>query len=374
MESNIQLSLNRDLPGLSISCIRLRGKIHLLLRFDYDLKLIQALRSIQHSRWNPTKRGWTIPFDDGEYEALIRRLRRHFTILKLPEDIELYRGNPLPHHASLIDRFVDWLDVRRYSNRTIQTYRWAIITFLKHFPEEDASKLKGAHVHAFNRDHILKNKYSSSMQNQVLSAIKLFYRVVDNREMDLDQLRRPRKERKLPNVLSKEEVKMILDAPQNEKHRMMLIVLYACGLRRSELLKMKPGDIHRERNMLLIRQGKGFKDRMVPISDHLIGLLEDYYRRYRPRVYLFEGHPEGTPYSASALGNVLRQAVKRCGITRPVTLHWLRHSYATHLLESGTDLRYIQTLLGHKSSRTTEIYTHVSMSSIQAIKSPFDSL
>lgn len=178
----------------------------------------------------------------------------------------------------------------------------------------------------------------------------------------------------MPNVLSKEEVKMILESLQNIKHRTMLSLIYACGLRRSELLNLKSNDILSDRLLLHIKQSKGKKDRIVPLSNKLLEMLREYYKTYKPKVWLFEGQQAGEPYSEKSLESVLKQAVSKACINKPVTLHWLRHSYATHLLESGTDLRYIQELLGHNSSRTTEIYTHVSNKSIQQIKSPFDDL
>ena len=175
-------------------------------------------------------------------------------------------------------------------------------------------------------------------------------------------------------MLSKEEVAAILSASPNLKHRTMLSLIYACGLRRSELLALTPSSIDSKRHMLVILNAKGKKDRMVPISDKVIGMLREYYKAYRPKVWLFEGQEPGEPYSETSLQKVLKFSLNLANVNKPATLHWLRHSYATHLLESGTDLRYIQELLGHKSSRTTEIYTHVSEKSLQKVKSPFDDL
>jgi len=152
----------------------------------------------------------------------------------------------------------------------------------------------------------------------------------------------------------------------------MLSFIYACGLRRSELLNLKPRDIDRQRGVFFIRQSKGKKDRIVPISDKIIKLLEEYWISYRTVNWLFEGQSKGGRYSEKSLESVLKQSVIKAGIKKPVTLHWLRHSFTTHLLESGTDLRFIQELLGHSSSRTTEIYTHVSTKSLQNIKSPYE--
>jgi integrase/recombinase XerD len=175
-------------------------------------------------------------------------------------------------------------------------------------------------------------------------------------------------------VLSKEEVKKILDAHSNLKHKAMLSMIYSCGLRRSELLNLKFSDIDSKRNIVIIRQSKGKKDRITPLSAKILDLLRRYYKEYSPKTYLFEGQEKNTQYSARSLEEVLKKSVKLASINKPVTLHWLRHSYATHLLESGTDLRYIQELLGHNSSKTTEIYTHVSTKNIPQIKSPFDDL
>ena len=193
-------------------------------------------------------------------------------------------------------------------------------------------------------------------------------------KLNPELVHRPRREKTLPNVLSKEEVKAILEAPTNLKHRSMLSLIYACGLRRSELLNLTFKDIHTERNLLIVKQSKGKKDRIVPISNKIINLLRDYYKAYRPKNWLFEGQNGGEKYSEESLAKVLKQSLTKTNIQKPVTLHWLRHSYATHLLENGTDIRYIQELLGHSSSRTTEIYTHVSTRNIQNIVSPFDML
>jgi integrase/recombinase XerD len=165
-----------------------------------------------------------------------------------------------------------------------------------------------------------------------------------------------------------------LEAPVNYKHRIILSLIYACGLRRSELLNLLPCDVDKARGVLLIRQSKGKKDRIVPISPRLAEMIDEYTRLYKPEKYLFEGQAKGKKYSVSSLKKVLDIACRKAGNAKPVTLHWLRHSYATHLHESGTDLRFIQELFGHSSSKTTEIYTHVSIKSIQNIKSPFDDL
>jgi integrase/recombinase XerD len=273
-----------------------------------------------------------------------------------------------------IEHFVGYLKSIRYAENTIGTYSDAVKIFFRFFSERSIDSLETSDITFFNNDYILKYGYSASYQNQVVNAIKLFFRVVESKKMIIEAIERPRREHRLPNVLSKEEVKLILQSLENKKHVAMLSLIYACGLRRSELLNLSLKDIHSDRNLLIINQSKGKKDRVVPISDKLILLLREYYLQYKPKKWLFEGQLPFSQYSERSLELVLKKSVTIANIKKPVTLHWLRHSYATHLMESGTDLRFIQELLGHKSSKTTEIYTHVSTKSIQQIKSPFDDL
>ncbi|MBK8953935.1 MAG: tyrosine-type recombinase/integrase [Saprospiraceae bacterium] len=266
-----------------------------------------------------------------------------------------------------------YLEQKRYAPNTIKTYCQAIATFLN-WVGKPLAEVSMDDLILFNHQYIIRLQFSSSYQNQVVNAVKLFFERIENRKIQVEQIERPFRERKLPNVLSKEEVRTLLAGIRNQKHKMMLTTIYACGLRSNELLKLRLGDVDSKRNFLLIRQAKGKKDRCIPISDKLILELREYYKMYRPKTWLFEGQFQGEPYSARSLQLVLKAAVRRAKIKKPVTLHWLRHSFATHLLESGTDLRYIQVLLGHNSPKTTMIYTHVSELSISKIKTPYEDL
>ena len=263
---------------------------------------------------------------------------------------------------------------KRYSTSTIKTYTDALKSFLTFYRLKAISEITNEDVNVYNNEYILKNKLSSSYQNQIVNAIKLYFKTVRETKIDIEKVHRPKKERLLPNVLSKEEVKLILDAHSNIKHKMMLSLIYSCGLRSGALIALRPVHIDSKRNIVLLKNAKGKKDRIVPLSPKILEMLSVYYQMYKPKIYLFEGQKKGTPYDSRSLQQVLKQALQKVNISKPVTLHWLRHSYATHLLESGTDLRYIQELLGHNSSKTTEICTHVSTHSIQQIKSPFDEL
>ena len=204
--------------------------------------------------------------------------------------------------------------------------------------------------------------------------LNYFFRTVEDRHLDPSIIHRPKRAKVLPNVLSKEEVKAILSAHQNIKHKTILSLIYSCGLRRSEVLNLKLNDIDSKRGLIIIRAAKGKKDRVAPLSDKIVVLLREYFIACKPKLWLFEGQGGLGPYDEKSLASVLKQALEKVKIDKPVTLHWLRHSYATHLLENGTDLRYIQEILGHSRSTTTEIYTHVSNKSLQKVISPFDSL
>jgi integrase/recombinase XerD len=269
---------------------------------------------------------------------------------------------------------VSYMKSKRYSENTIKTYIDALKTFLRFFENKDFTEIENEDLVYFNNEYILKKNYSESFQNQVVNAVKLFYRIVEHKKLNPEIIHRPKRAKTLPNVLSKEEVKGILNSLTNKKHIAMLSLIYSCGLRSGELLNLKPEHVDSKRNILILKNSKGKKDRIAPLSNKTIDMLREYFKEYRPKTYLFEGQIENTMYDVRSLQLVMKKAIKQAKINKPATLHWLRHSYATQLLESGINLRYIQEILGHKNSKTTEIYTHVSTRNLQLIKSPFDDL
>jgi len=218
---------------------------------------------------------------------------------------------------------------------------------------------------------IQTHNISRSTQNQSINAIKYYLEHVLGQDRTFFELHRPKKVVKLPVVLSLEEIQRIFKCTPNLKHKAMLVTLYSAGLRIGELLNLKLGDIDSDGMRIWIREGKGVKDRASVLSPMLLKLLREYFKAHRPQQYLFEGL-QGRSYSASSVRKVLARAVSVAGIQKEVRPHTLRHSFATHLLENGTNLRYIQTLLGHTSAKTTEIYTHVSTKVLEDIKSPLD--
>jgi integrase/recombinase XerD len=265
------------------------------------------------------------------------------------------------------------LNLRAYSPNTVRTYLQAFKEFMLFYVDEDPQILTEFEIRNYVLYLIEQRKLSRSTQNQAINAIKFFYEKMLLQPRKTYYLDRPMKEHRLPEVLSTEEVMRIFEALDNLKHRVMLMLLYSAGLRRSELINLRIGDVDLHRYMVLIRGGKGRKDRQTVVAQNLVPILEQYILQYNPKFWLFEG-VQGDRYSASSLQQVLKQAVQRAGIKKRVRLHMLRHSFATHLLESGTSTRYIQILLGHESPKTTEIYAQVTRFALENIESPLDKI
>lgn len=272
------------------------------------------------------------------------------------------------------EEYLKHLKSNNYSINTIRNYYLSFFNFMHYCNviSKDISDLTGNEVN----DIVLKiashNYLSTSSTHCMINAVLYYYKHILNRNEYKCQILRPQKERSLPKVLAAEEIVKILNSCSNMKHKTMLSLLYSCGLRAGEVIDLKVSDIDSKRMLISVCKGKGFKDRTVMLSGKLLLMLKDYYKLYKPKVYLFEGQ-YGDKYAVSSLRQVLNEACKKAGVKK-ATLHWLRHSFATHLLEAGTDIRYIQQLLGHSSTKTTEIYTYVSTRQIGQIKSPLDNL
>jgi integrase/recombinase XerD len=366
-----------------------RSDQNIALYFDKDHELISIVKALG-AKWSQTNICWYLKAESDSLQKIFIALKGKAWIdyseikqqsLEKPgkeekiSDTEDIQKKLLTSEAiEKIETFRMWLKSKRYSESTTSTYTDAVKVFLKFFNERSISEIKNDDVVVFNNHYILGKKLSASYQNQIVNGIKLFFRTVEETKLNPDLVHRPKRSKVLPNVLSKEEVKAILEASSNVKHRTILSLIYSCGLRCGEALRLKPEHIDSKRKLLIIKNSKGKKDRIAPLSEKIIELLREYYKAYKPKKFLFEGQYAGEPYDARSLQQVLKRSIEKAKIRKPVTLHWLRHSYATHLLESGTDLRYIQEILGHSHSKTTEIYTYVSTKSIQKIKSPFDDL
>ncbi|RIJ43178.1 integrase [Pontibacter oryzae] len=273
--------------------------------------------------------------------------------------------------------YLEKLFLLNYSLTTIRTYHSLLLRFFNGHKKDGLDRINVftvEEINSYHRQMVQAGTYSYSFVNQSINAVKFyFHRVLGKHTLNLSQVERPEKADRLPIVLSRQEVQKILLATDNLKHRCILQLLYAGGLRIGEVIGLKISDVQSDRNLLLIRGGKGKKDRTTLLSQKLLENLRAYYREYRPKVWLFEGQ-YGGQYTTDSIRNVFRACVEKAGLQKKVTPHSLRHSFATHLLEQGTNLRYIQSLLGHKSSKTTEIYTHITSHGLESIISPLDNL
>jgi len=268
------------------------------------------------------------------------------------------------------EEYLKKLELKRYANNTVKSYVNCFETFINHYKDQELLSLNENDIRNYLQK-LIQEERSNSYINQAINAIKFYYEVVlgmPNRFYDIE---RPRKANKLPKVLSKEDVFMIIDNTNNIKHRCIVSLLYSAGLRRGELLNLKLEDIDSKRMLIRVEAAKGNSDRYTLLSKTLLKDLRAYFKQWKPSIYLFEG-PSKNQYSAASVVKIVQRASQKSGILKNVTPHMLRHSFATHLLENGTDLRYIQVLLGHKNSKTTEIYTHVATNIFLQIQNPLD--
>jgi integrase/recombinase XerD len=273
---------------------------------------------------------------------------------------------------TLFEVLTQEMRLRNYSSKTIKAYKSCIRSLAEHFTPRHPRELTNEDIRRYLLHLIDEQRLAASTVNQVFNALRFLYIELYKRPFVIGSLPRPRKPMKLPVTLSQQEVLRILNAIGNEKHKVILTLIYSAGLRVGEAVRLKVGDIDSERGLIHVRHAKGMKDRFTILSEVLLPMLRDYYKQYRPEEYLFEGGPGRSHIAERSVQNVFARAVKEAGISKDVSVHSLRHSFATHLLEGGTDLRYIQELLGHSSSKTTEIYTHVSKRVLGKIVSPLD--
>lgn len=371
--------------SITLKHLMIEGKKQIGIKYQANKLIERLIKGLDHLKWSDEYQMHYLLNDGQNFQTLLDTFRglvwinmEQFTGKshgKEPCPIkmtDLRRREKKKNWRSCPDNFYDKLELKCYSMQTAKTYVSLFERFINHYKNIKLNSITEAEIRNF-----LLLKYqegaSDSLVNQYINAIKFYYEVVMGMPNRFYAIERPLKKRKLPTVLSKDEVLLIINSTTNIKHKCILALLYSSGLRRSELLNLKLTDIDSKRMMVHIRNAKGGKDRMTILSEFVLKDLRYYYKVYQPKEYLFEGHNE-KKYSPTSVLKILRRAVSKARIKKNVTPHTLRHSFATHLLEDGTDLRYIQVLLGHNSSRTTEIYTHVANQQLKSIKSPFDSI
>lgn len=272
---------------------------------------------------------------------------------------------------SFLHQYIRYLEGLRLSSSTIATYSNFIVFLLLYWKERPLSELDNGDVQRFVELVVRRRNYGISTHRQLISALRHFGNRFVESGLEPSLLKRPRKSAMLPTVLSKEEVIDLLRATYNLKHRTILALMYSCGLRISEVLQLQLNHIDFDRRQLLIKQSKGRKDRYVVLAESTVPLLINYVSSYKPKGYLFQGE-KGGKYSTTSIRSFLKRSCRRAGIAKRVTPHTLRHSYATHLIENGVNLRLVQELLGHAKPETTMIYTHVAKKDLLSVQSPLD--
>jgi site-specific recombinase XerD len=347
--------------------------------FGYQPALVKAIKTLPFCKWDAKNKWWTLPYSD----KIVAQIRQAATDEKLSvsyqENTQISDRLPRPAASSIAnyrpcpDSYLLKIKELRYSTNTIKAYVSLFEEFINYYPNDDIDQMDERKIIAFCQYLVIDRKVSASHQNQAINAIKFYYEKVLGGKRKLYTLQRPTKERQLPIVLSTEEISRIFAQLKNLKHRTILMLIYSAGLRISEAINLKIKDIDSNRMQIRIEQSKGKKDRYTLLSQKMLVLLRDYYTQYKPANYLFEGQDSPT-YSTKSIQLILKRACEQADIKKHVTVHTLRHSFATHLLENGTDIRYIQLLLGHESTKTTEIYTHLTTKGFDQIKSPLDDL
>lgn len=366
-------------PTLLLKKVVHRKKVRLLILFPYNEIIINNLKSLGKHYWSATLRGWYTNYSIEAIQLLKNTLKGEVIFKtdpslfsKIKQGRSKKQRNISEENKEIIRLYVKYLKGKRYSESTIKTYFTFIADFFDYIKDRPINELSNKDVELFIEDVFVPKKMSISSQRQLISAIKLFKVFYPECKIDEVRLQRPRRSKILPTVLSKEEVIDLLRNTKNLKHRAILGIIYSAGLRISELINLELNKIDIDRRQIIIKNSKGRRDRHVILADSFIPLMLNYFSSYKPTRYFAEGLIKGEKYSAESVRGFLKLSVKRAQIKKHVTPHTLRHSYATHLLENGIDLRYIQELLGHAKPETTMIYTHVSKKDLLQIKSPLD--
>ena len=354
-------NLNFIQPKLDVH----RGQTIILCQFKYDKNLLEAFKKdFPFAKWSNSKRSWYV-LDRAEIRKKLGMPEKN------PVDNKLEKLNALTQ--SFLQLFSKTLQLKGYSIATQKTYLGEFSQFLQFFKSKSPNQLSHKEINQYFWHCIQKLKLSENQVHSRINAVKFYYRYVVNTPIKLDLVIRPKKKEMLPEVLSKKEIVAIFDAVENPKHLLMLKLCYGMGLRVSEIINLKITDISSSRMQVHIRCAKGKKDRMVNLPQSVLEELRSYYKLYTPSDYLFEGQ-YGGQYTTRSVQAVFKRAMMKAKVNKKIGIHGLRHSFATHLLERGTDMVFIQKLLGHQNVKTTEIYAKVSTRILSGVESPLDDL
>lgn len=367
---------------------------YLVVKFTDDFRLIDVLRRMAYSKYSKTMNAYLLPATPKNLEALKLFLSELNCNITSNVPTSYFKASKQINHKShslsstktqlldtvpetaraYIDELIDMLMAMNYSSSTLKSYTGAFINFMRAHAYKDPASIERKEVVKY-LGKLSEFGLKSSSGHMIVNALKFYYKYVlewdDTQQWSVP---RPKKEKTLPKVLSVEECKRIFDAVSQPKHKLILLLAYGAGLRVSEVCHLKWRDIDYDAYKITVRSGKGKKDRQVMLPHSVIQFMHTYRNLYKTGTYVFEGQVKGEPYSTSSCGAIMRKAVNDANIGKKVGIHALRHSFATHLLESGTDIRFIQKFLGHSSIKTTTIYTHVSQRSVKHIESPLDKM
>lgn len=351
------------------------------IKFPFNFDIKEYIKKFHGVYWTKTHRTFYIYYDEVRLEDLksyikkgeLRILDKHNenSIPRFSKGVKL-ELKPLNEEKKIVYRhFLEFLKGKRFSKSTIAAYSGFILEFLRFTDSKPVNELNEIDVRHYIEWTVEKLNYAISTHRQMVSGFKHFAYFYPACGIDVEKIYMPKKDRKLPVVVSIEEVLLILQSTTNLKHRTIIAMLYGSGLRISELINLELSDFDFNRKQLYVKNGKGRKDRYTTIAKSLFPLLKNYHNTYKPKQYFIE-NPKGGKYSAESIRAFIKKSTKAAGVTKTVTPHTLRHSYATHMLEQGTDIRHIQELLGHSRPETTMIYTHVKRKDLEKISSPLD--
>lgn len=381
-DDNVQKE--EDLPWvhpskfMRIVTMKIVDEKKIILNFPFARGHIAKMKTLPLYFWDKEKKHWTFPYTP----AIKSEIEQYFEKFGYEINCKFIKSKKADtkekknysNERKVPKEYLDKLTLKRYSANTQRTYITAFSDYINYFKNKPLIEISDQEKKDYMLYLVEKRQISPSFQNQIINAIKFYYeKVLGQDKMPYMILERPLKERHLPTVLSEEETKRIMNSVSNLKHKTVLLTIYSAGLRISEGINLKITDIDKNRNLIFVRDAKGKKDRYTLLSKKLIPYLDRYISEYSPKTWLFEGQ-DGGQYSQRSIQAVLSEACKNAGITKKATVHTLRHSFATHMLEHKYDLRYIQELLGHSSPKTTQIYTHITRRGMDQLESPLDKM
>ncbi len=361
-------------PAITYTVTEHRGRSRILIQFAHNQQWNERIRKVPDAKWSSTLKGWHIP-DTTE--------NRKKCGLAVQTDLAVVQQKVIASSAKLSANnkeqlllFVEKLALKKYSRSTMQTYRNELTQLLIQLGDVQVQDLTPEHLKRYMLYCVMQLKLSENTLHSRLNALKFYYEQVLHRDKFFWEIPRPKKQQQLPKHFNQDEIAQIIKAAGNMKHKTMLMLAYGSGLRVSEVVRLKVRDIDSARMCILIQQAKGKKDRIVRLSPVLLVMLREYWQKVKPprEGYLFEGQVKGEPYSTRSLQLVLAAAKEKAGVLKPGSIHALRHSFATHLLDKGTDVFMIMKLLGHNSVKTTMRYLHVTNRDLLGVMSPLDDL